>query len=230
MERGMNSPDRTPTETSDCSSVVDLPCTYNVSQSVWLQESSPPKSSEDFCSTLTSASSLTSLKNTVVTMIISVLVPLPQTAARGSRKNSCDSNEELQLENEKSQLMLQSSDSFIVTQQSSATLNSLHNLERKQGLDDVQIRSSLDAFYEQSSWRVKNDSLSHRFSEKMSHLSKKQHLYSLRSFQLGKIVLNQEGEKVLQNYSREENKNIDPVPGLSKDVAKFIMDKKPPHD
>ncbi|XP_073409985.1 shieldin complex subunit 1 isoform X2 [Dendrobates tinctorius] len=212
MERGMNSPDRTPTETSDCSSVVDLPCTYNVSQSVWLQESSPPKSSEDFCSTLTSASSLTSLKNT------------------GSRKNSCDSNEELQLENEKSQLMLQSSDSFIVTQQSSATLNSLHNLERKQGLDDVQIRSSLDAFYEQSSWRVKNDSLSHRFSEKMSHLSKKQHLYSLRSFQLGKIVLNQEGEKVLQNYSREENKNIDPVPGLSKDVAKFIMDKKPPHD
>ncbi|XP_069624935.1 shieldin complex subunit 1 [Ranitomeya imitator] len=211
MERGMNSPDRTPTQTSDCSSVVDLPCTYTVSQSIWLQDSSP-KSSEDFCSTLPSASSLTSLKNT------------------GSKNHSCDGNEELKLENEKSQLMLQSSDSFIGTQQSSATLNSLRNLERKQGLDDVQIRSSLDAFYQQSSWRVKNDSLSHRFSEKLSHLSKKQHFYALRSFQLGKIVLNQEGEKVLQNYSREESKNIDPVPGLSKDVARFIMDEKPPHD
>ncbi|XP_073528362.1 secretogranin-1 isoform X2 [Phyllobates terribilis] len=64
MERGVNSPDRAPSQSSGCSSVVDLPCTYNLSQEIRLQESSP-KSSEDFGSSLASASSLTSLKNTV---------------------------------------------------------------------------------------------------------------------------------------------------------------------
>ncbi|XP_056423787.1 shieldin complex subunit 1-like isoform X2 [Hyla sarda] len=214
----MNSADGTPSQTSDCSSVVDLSCTYNISQSVFVQDLSPRSWEEEFSSTVTSASSL---KNT------------------GLRKNSCDNNEEQQLEDENSQLVPQSSDAFTVTQQSAATLNSFHKLETTQGRNDVRIATSLDAFYKQSSWSVKKDTLSDQLSEKISDLSRKQHLYALRSFQLGKIVLNQEGEKILQNcssnsfFSPEQNKNTTPVPGLSKDVVSFIMDQKkkdpPPH-
>ncbi|XP_040285703.1 shieldin complex subunit 1-like [Bufo bufo] len=209
----MDSTDRPPSQTSDCSSVLDLSCTYNLSQTIWLHEPSPRSYEEDFCSTLTSASSL---QNT------------------GSRTNSCEGNEELLLEEDgKSQYMPRSSDAFRVRQQSAATLNS-HQVESKQGLDDVQIQASLDAFYEQSSWRGKHDTFSDQLSEKISDLSRKQHLYALRSFQLGKIVLNQEGEKVLQSrssenvFSRENTKNGEPVPGLSKDVVRFILDQTSP--
>ncbi|XP_075720641.1 shieldin complex subunit 1 isoform X2 [Rhinoderma darwinii] len=215
----MNSPGRATSQTSESSSVVDLSCTYNLSQTVLLQEPSPRSWEEDFCSSLTSNSSFTSLRNT------------------GSIKSSCEENKEQQLEEkEKPQIMPQSSDSFIVTQQSAATLNPLHRLKTTQSLNDAQIRESLDTFYEQSSWRGKNYTLSHQLSEKISDLSKKKHLYALRSFQLGKIVLNQEGEKILQNcsgndlFSREETKNVEPVPGLSKDVVTFIMDQKKPHN
>ncbi|KAG8583938.1 hypothetical protein GDO81_008598 [Engystomops pustulosus] len=202
-------------QTSDCSGVVDLSCTYKLSQCVPLQEDSPRSWQEDFCSTLTSTSSLASQRNP------------------GSRKNSCDDNEELPLEEDKkSQFVPQSSDASVATQQSAATLNSLHKLETKQGLNDEQIRARLDAFYEQSSWRGKDDAMSHQFSEKISDLSKKQHLYALRSFQLGKIVLNQEGEKILQSCSsnrsfssRGVSKKVDPIPGLSDDVVRFIMDR-----
>ncbi|XP_069811213.1 shieldin complex subunit 1 [Dendropsophus ebraccatus] len=218
----MDPTDPAPSQTSDGSSVVDLPCTYHLSQSVFLQE--PPSASweEEFCSTLTSASPLTSLKNA------------------GSGKNSYDDSEELQVEDEKSQLVPQSSDALIVTQQSATTLNSFHKQEAMQGHSDVRIRASLDAFYKQSSWSGKNDTLCHQFAEKISKLSEKQHFYALRSFQLGKIVLNQEGEKILQNRShnnlfssRKETQDAIPVPGLSKDVISFIIDQKkssPPHD
>ncbi|XP_044146607.1 shieldin complex subunit 1-like [Bufo gargarizans] len=212
----MDSTDRPPSQTSDCSSVLDLSCTYNLSQTTWPHEPSPRSYEEDVCSTLTSASSLPSLQNT------------------GSRTNSCEGNEELLLEeDEKSQYMPRSSDAFRVTQQRASTLNS-QKVESKQGLNDVQIQASLDAFYEQSSWRGKYDTFSDQLSEKISDLSRKQHLYALRSFQLGKIVLNQEGEKVLQNrssenvFSRENTKNGEPVPGLSKDVVRFILDKTSP--
>ncbi|KAG9484301.1 hypothetical protein GDO78_009951 [Eleutherodactylus coqui] len=210
----MNPPDSS--QTSDGSSVVDLPCTYNLSQSVWPQEPSPRSLEEDICATLTSASSLSSPKNT------------------GSRRNSCENNEPQLEEDEKSQNSLQSSDASIVTQQTASTLNSLHKLGTNQGLNDTQIQASLDAFYEQSTWKGKNDTLCRQLSEKISDLSKKQHLYALRCFQLGKIVLNQEGEKVLQSrssnnvFSRDEAKNVEPVPGLSKDVIRFIVDRTSP--
>ncbi|KAM3931560.1 shieldin complex subunit 1 [Leptodactylus fuscus] len=207
-----------PSQTSDRSSVVDISCTYNISQSVLPQEPSPTSWEDDFCSTLTSASSLTSQNDT------------------GSRKHCCDDNENPQLEeDEKSPIISQCSDAFLVTPQSATALNSSYRLETKQSLNDVQIRASLDALYEQSSWCGKNDTLSHQLSEKISDLSKKQHLYALRSFQLGKIVLNREGEKVLERCrsdnvfaSREETKNVEPIPGLSNDVIRFIMDQPSP--
>lgn len=209
----MNSTDRAPSQTSDCSSVVDLSCTYNISPSNLLQEPSPRSWAEDLCFTLTSASSLTPENNTV------------------SRRNSCD-NEELQLEDGKSQIMPHSSDALMVTQQNASTLNASHKLETKEDHNDVQIQAQLDAFYKQSSWRGNNDPLYPQLSEKISDLSKKQHLYALRSFQLGKIVLSQKGEKVLQSSSsnnlfvQEETKNLEPIPGLSKDVVRFVMDRK----
>lgn len=152
----------------------------------------------------------------------------------GSRKNSCDDNEELQLEeDEKSQIMPHNSDAIMVTQQNTSTFNASHILETKESHSDVQIEARLDAFYKQSSYRVNHDTLSHQLSDKISDLSKKQHLYALRSFQLGKIVFSQKGEKVLpscssNNLFRGETKNLEPVPGLSKDVVKFIMDQKSP--
>ncbi|XP_075060115.1 shieldin complex subunit 1 [Mixophyes fleayi] len=206
-----------PSQMSECSSVLDLSCTYNISDTVLQQEPSSGTWEEDLSLDLTSASSLPLQRNT------------------GSTRNDCEEDGQSEFEDDETSLRLpHSRDAFTVTDQNNFPLTSPLKLEKTQDKKDEQIRASLDAFYERSSQTGEGDC--HQLSEKIADLQKKNHLYALRSFQLGKIVLNQGGTNLLQNChsnnvftSQKETKsamNIKPVPGLSKDVISFIMDRE----
>ncbi|KAM9316800.1 shieldin complex subunit 1 [Gastrophryne carolinensis] len=113
----------------------------------------------------------------------------------------------------------------------SITRTWLPSLETGVEVDDVHIRASLDAFYELSS-QTGDDPFSQQLSSKIYELKQKNHLYALRSFQMAKIILNQEGTKALQNCatdrffaSTEPPVNIKPVPGISDDVVSFLMNR-----
>ncbi|XP_018422019.1 PREDICTED: uncharacterized protein C20orf196 homolog [Nanorana parkeri] len=152
-----------------------------------------------------------------------------QVIRKGYRTSSCGDNEKIKLEdNERSSSSSPSSSSSIVAEQRSCTITSSPKLQTDEDIDDAQMRANLDAFYELSS-QPGDDLFSHQLTEKILELKQKKHLYALRSFQMAKIILHQEGAKVLENCvtdnvfsSTGETTNIKPVPGLSDDVVRFL--------
>ncbi|KAM5165467.1 shieldin complex subunit 1 [Mantella aurantiaca] len=197
---------------SECSNELDLSCTYNISNSQ--PEPSAGTWEEDSSCAFTSASPASSLN------------------IAGYRSSNCEDNENRRLEDDERLPALSPSSSFsIVREQRSSTITSSPKLETNEDFDDAQIRADLDAFYELSS-QPGGDPFSRQLTEKILELKQKKHLYALHSFQMAKIILRQEGTKVLQSHitdnvfsSIEETTNIKPVPGLSDDVVRFLKNK-----
>ncbi|XP_072265756.1 shieldin complex subunit 1 [Pyxicephalus adspersus] len=198
-------------QSSECSSVLDLSCTYNISDSL-LQPDPTPGTLEDDSSCALISSLSSSLNNT------------------GYKTSLCEDDEKLKLKLEDNESC---SSSSIVREQRNCTMTSLPKPETNEDIDDAQMRANLDAFYELSSLPA-NDAFSQRLTEKISELKQTNNLYALRSFQIAKIILQQEGTKVLQSCTNDNvfsstggATDIKPVPGISDDVVRFLMDRKP---
>ncbi|XP_073484714.1 shieldin complex subunit 1 [Aquarana catesbeiana] len=199
-------------QSSQCSGVLDLSCTYDVSKSLLQPEPATGTLEEDSSCALTSASPASSLNFT------------------GYRTSDCEDSEKMRPEDdERLSALSPSSSSYIVREQRSSTITSSSRQETNEDIDEAQLRANLDAFYELSSLPG-DDEFSHQLTEKILELKQKNHLYALRSFQMGKIILRQEGTNVLQSSdnvfsSTGETLNIKPVAGLSDDVIRFLKDR-----
>ncbi|XP_040207618.1 uncharacterized protein LOC120938028 [Rana temporaria] len=200
-------------QSSPSSGVLDLSCTYDPSKSLLQPE--PPtgtlEEEEDSSCAWTLASQASSLNYT------------------GYGTSDC---KRIRLEDE--ERSSPSSSSSIVREQrsSSPITSSSPRLETNEDMEEeAQLRANLDAFYELSSLPG-DDEFSNQLSEKILELKQKKHLYALRCFQMGKIILRQEGSKVLQSNVADnafssfgETLDIKPVSGLSDDVIRFLKDK-----
>lgn len=203
--RRMERPGTASSQLSECSGVLDLSCTYNLSQGLQ-PEPSDGTLEEEFSCSLTLGSPSSSLNS-------------------GFRTCSFEDNEKIKPEdNESFSSLSPSSSSSIVGDQRSCT-----TLQTDEDMDEAQIRANLDAFYELSS-QPGDDVFSHKLTEKILELKQKKHLYALHSFQVAKIILQQEGAKVLQDsvadnaFSSTGETNIKPVPGISDDVVRFLKE------
>ncbi|XP_077341629.1 shieldin complex subunit 1 [Lithobates pipiens] len=207
----MEPPRAAASQSPQSSGVLDLSCTYDISKSLLHPEPATATLVEDSSCALTWASPASSLNYT------------------GHRTSDCEDSEKIRLEDdERLSALSPSSSSSIVREQRSSTIT---RLETNEDIDDAQLRANLDAFYELSSLPG-DDEFSRQLTEKILELKQKNHLYALRSFQMGKIILRQEGTNVLQSSvtdnvfsSTGETLNIKPVAGLSDDVIRFLKDR-----
>ncbi|XP_041106489.1 shieldin complex subunit 1-like [Polyodon spathula] len=97
---------------------------------------------------------------------------------------------------------------------------------------------NIDSFYSNSSKPENTDRMFQLISEllasKVSQLKEKgEKKYVLRSFQMAQILLNSHGTKIFQNHqaslsstksSDSTAEKIRPIPGLSMDVIKYVLD------
>ncbi|XP_049635380.1 shieldin complex subunit 1 [Suncus etruscus] len=107
--------------------------------------------------------------------------------------------------------------------------------------EDNGLRKSLDQFYElfghppQASGNPLSESVCQHLTQKILQLKNHEsQSYTLRSYQLARVILIRDGCSVLQRHSKDtqfyplEERSVsldaeNPTPGLSKDILRFLL-------
>ncbi|KAM4694982.1 shieldin complex subunit 1 isoform 1-T2 [Discoglossus pictus] len=221
----MDAPKVEASQQSESSSILDLSWSYGISDNVL--QSDPTDGmmqEEDIGSVITSSSSVHIMEG-----------------SGGTHGNICDDNDKSWARCD--QQSIKSSLPNITLNPTNA--NNLYQTssdwekDERDG-DDAKIRNTLDAFYNlQEKCNSKENPCNvalNQLSIKIAEMHANQQMYALRTLQVARIILNRDGANILQSDSKDSafsspthvcSKNPKPIPGLSKDVIKFVMKENP---
>ncbi|XP_075452112.1 shieldin complex subunit 1 isoform X2 [Ascaphus truei] len=221
----MEGKEATPSQLSESSSVLDLSWSYDITDSVL--QSEPPAHGmceDDFSSILNCASTASAFMEEAELQ--------GNTCEDGDRfwPRYCDRTLRSTLPHNR--------DTFQPSDPSNFPHTSSIWEEEESTRNNTKLRNTLDAFYELScqkacTQRETCNAIAHKLSLKMADLRANRHMYALRSFQLAKIILDQDGDKILQSHSKDSafsppsgtasTIKAKSIPGFSDDVFSFII-------